>query len=497
MTPSVDKKRDSAKWFSNLAHLVTGMVWFRVIMKISDHIWYQESPYPLSHLTWDILFAIIITVVLQYAYRKYVGDVFDLANEYIRLFRKNPQPMWIYDLKTFRFLAVNDAARELYGYSLEEFLSMKITDIRPYEDVPAVITSVEKIRRDFKHQYHWSGTWRHKKKNGDLIYVEVSSNEIIRDGKKCEIVLAYNVTDKVLQEQQMQILNQKLELEVNTRTRDLLNLNTRLIDQNRVIKSANLELFTITKELQDANTSIQQNADLKSKFVSMASHEFRIPLANIKSAVQTLKQSCCHANKGDVLSSITTIEKHTSHMNALLSDILTIGKTEAKKLEVSMSQVNLREFISELVGEVQAGTETGHIVHVVTKTSEEPLIESDPKFLRNIFLNLLTNAIKYSPDHKVINVNIYNAAEGLCVDVSDKGIGINPADQQKIFEPFFRTERTKFIQGTGLGLSIVKKAADLVTARISVESEVGQGSTFTVLFPTPAKDSSVGMSAVA
>jgi PAS domain S-box-containing protein len=496
MTPSVSNKGRSAKWFFNIAYLVIALSWFNVIVKLADHVWYQKFQYPINHLTWDIFFAVLLTVVLQYAYRKYVGDVFDLATDYIRLFRKNPQPMWIYDLKTFRFLAVNDAAKEMYGFSQEEFLSMRITDIRPYEDVPAVMTSTEKVRQNFNHQFHWSGTWRHKKKNGELIYVEVSSNEIIRDGKKCEIVLAYNVTDKILQEQKMQVLNQKLEMEVNSRTRDLLNVNTRLIDQNKVIKSANLELFTITKELQEANTSIQQNADLKSRFVSMASHEFRIPLANIKSAVQTIKQTCCHANKGDVLSSISTIERHTTHMNALLDDVLTIGKNEAKKLEVSMNEVNIKEFISGLIGEVEAATETGHIVHVITTTSEEPRIESDQKFLRNIFLNLLTNAIKYSPDNKMINVNIYDSPEGLCVDVADKGIGINQADQQRIFEPFFRTERTKFIQGTGLGLSIVKKAADLVNARIGVRSEIGHGSTFTVLFPSSSKNLS-GMSAVA
>jgi len=286
-------------------------------------------------------------------------------------------------------------------------------------------------------------------------------------------------------------------MEVDTRTRDLLNLNTRLVDQNKIIKSANLELFTITNELQEANKSIQKNADSKSKFVSMASHEFRIPLANIKSAVKAIKGNGCCAENEEAMNSIMTIEAHASHMTALLDDVLTIGKSEAKKLEVSMNEVNLRDFISDMIKEVQTGSDTGHIIHMTVTTNALPTIESDQKFLRNIFLNLLNNAIKYSPDNKIIDVNIYDSSEGIAVDIIDKGIGITASDLPKIFEPFFRTDRTKFIEGTGLGLSIVKKAADLVNASIKVESEVGFGSAFTVSFLSPARDAIRARSAVA
>lgn len=471
------------RWFSPLAWLLIVLVWFHLALEVGVNLLLGNDLLLWAEVVWDVFFAALLTVSLQYFYNRFNTRISEHVKEHIKLFKKNPYPMWMYDLNTLRFLAVNDAAKALYGYSDEEFLSMRITDIRPLEDVPAIITSTDKIKLDFNLQYHWSGTWRHKKKSGELIYVEVSSHEVIFEGKKAELVLAYNITDQVLQDQKLQALNQSLEQKVMMRTNDLLNLNQRLVDQNKIIRSANLELFTISNELQEANLKIQEHADLKNRFVSMASHEFRTPLANIAFSAGFIRSHFNKLEPKNIISKLEGIETHVTHMAALLDDVLTIGKADAVKLEVNKNSLNLTDFLTKICQEVQTANNNAHQLHVTMNESVPPRLHTDEKFLRNIFINLLSNAIKYSGDSKDVYINVYADVANTYFEFRDQGIGIASQDVDKIFEPFYRTNTVENIKGTGLGLSIVKRAADLLGAKIDVRSEIGKGSTFTVVLP--------------
>jgi PAS domain S-box-containing protein len=442
--------------------------------------------YPLPEFLWDLGFAALLTFVLLYFSRKSNANITDHEREHEKLFRKNPYPMWMYDVTTLRFLTVNNAAIALYGYTEEEFLNLKITDIRPEEDVPAIVDITDEIKSNSNDQYHWSGTWRHKKKNGELIYVEVSSHEIIFEGRKADLVLAYNITEQVMQDQKLQTLNQDLERKVMMRTNDLLNLNTRLIDQNKVIKGANLELFTLSNELQEANLKIQEHADLKNRFVSMASHEFRTPLANIAFSAGFIRHHFNKLQPENIMEKLKGIETHVAHMAVLLDDVLTIGKADAVKLEVKNNTLNVREFINMISTEVKTANNNSHELHITMCENTPSNLLTDEKFLRNIFINLLGNAIKYSPEHKHVYLNIYTVNNGINFEFTDRGLGINKNELEKIFEPFYRTDITQNIKGTGLGLSIVKRAADVLGAKIEVQSEVGKGSTFKITLSTAA-----------
>lgn len=470
-------------WFRPLALLLVILVWFQLLVETIVNALMKNQLLMWGEMVWNALLAVFISLALWYFHNRFNARITDHVNEHIKLFKKNPYPMWMYDLKTLRFLSVNDAAKALYGYSEHDFLNMKITDICPQEDVPAIISSTDKVKFDFNHEYHWSGTWRHKKKCGQLIYVEVSSHEIVFEGRKAELVLAYNITDQVLQDQKLQALNQSLEQKVMMRTNDLLNLNRRLVDQNRIIKSANLELFTLSNELQEANLKIQEHADLKHRFVAMASHEFRTPLANIAFSAGFIRHHFNKLEQKNIISKLEGIESHVAHMAALLDDVLTIGKVDAVKLEVNKRSLSLQEFINSTTQEVQTANNNSHKIHVTMNENVSPLLHTDEKFLRNIFINLLNNAIKYSPSGKEVLVNIYSDTGQTCFEFVDQGLGINKQDIEKIFEPFYRTNTTENIKGTGLGLSIVKRAADLLGAKIRVQSEIGKGSTFTVVLP--------------
>jgi PAS domain S-box-containing protein len=478
-----DERTAFIKNLSLLVYLLIALLWVKLLIETA--ICAISDPIGLCRpqMIFDILFGVLLTLVLGYVYRKFKSTTSEHVKEHARLFKNNPNPMWIYDLETLQFLKVNEAALSLYGYSEAEFLSLKITDIRPEEDLPAVISSTDKIKLHFNHQYHWSGTWRHKKKNDELIYVEISSHEILFEGEKAELVLSYNITERVLQDQKLQMLNQDLERKVMVRTNDLLSLNQRLIDQNKVIKSANLELFTLTNELQAANRKIQQHADMTSRFVSMASHEFRTPLANIAFSAGFIKRYLSKLRPENIISKLDGIDKHVTQMVTLLEDVLTIGKSDYVKLEINKKPFDLHCFINSLSQEIVMANNNSHKVHIFIDENVRPYLDSDEKFLRNVLTNLLNNAIKYSPSCKDIQVNVYAIANETCIEIIDRGIGIKKTDMERIFEPFYRAGNTENIKGTGLGLSIVKKAVDILGGRISVQSEFEKGSKFKVILP--------------
>jgi PAS domain S-box-containing protein len=478
-----EKRFYSTPSLYTLIYLIVGLLWLQIIIQTVIRLWAQNISFFWMELVFDTLFATLLTLVLFYFHKKINTDIASRTREQIKLFKKNPYPMWVYDLNTLRFMTVNDAAIALYGYTEAEFLSMTIKDIMPPEDVPSLITEVDQVKLNFNHTYHWSGTWRHKMKNERQAYVEISSHEIIFEGKKAELVLAYNVTEKVMQDKKLQALNQELEWKVMNRTNDLLQLNRRLIDQNKIIKSANLELFTITSQLQEANQKIQEHADLKNKFVSMASHEFRTPLANISFSAGFIRRNFEKLDAPAVMGKVQTIETQVAHMVSLLDDVLTIGKADAVKLEVNIGEIDIANFANKIVQEVQNANDGSHTIHLNIHDDVSAIINTDEKFLRNIFVNLLSNAIKYSPASFNVYFSIYRVNGAVCFEVKDNGLGISALDLEKIFDPFYRSNPTQNISGTGLGLSIVKRAADLLNAKIKVESKFGEGSTFRVILP--------------
>jgi PAS domain S-box-containing protein len=479
----LDKQTKSLTIIFFWINVAIGLVWFYWLAKIFVGLFINTSPFPFWTCLGDGALALLITVAFRYFHKQFYQYIADSIKDHIKLFKKNPYPMWVYDLNTLHFLTVNDAAIALYGFSEAEFLSMKITDIRPMEDVPALISAADKVKLNFHHQYHWSGTWRHKKKDGQMMYVEISSYEIMFGRNKAELVLAYNVTDKVLQDQKLQALNQDLERKVMLRTDDLLHLNRRLIDQNKVIKSANLELFTISNQLQEANQKIQEHSDLKNRFISMASHEFRTPLANITFSAAFLRRNLNKLEPGKITAKLNSIETWVAHMVALLDDVLTIGKADAVQMEVKDNPVELHPFLTGIIEEVQTACNDSHTICMEMEEDVPSVISTDIRFLRNIFINLLNNAVKYSTNGRTVVLRVFGTESDIHFDVIDQGMGIHKEDIEKVFEPFYRTAGTNTIQGTGLGLSIVKRAVDLLNATISIQSEVGKGSTFTVTLP--------------
>jgi PAS domain S-box-containing protein len=221
---------------------------------------------------------------------------------------------------------------------------------------------------------------------------------------------------------------------------------------------------------------------LKSRFVSMASHEFRTPLSTIMSSVTLIGRYKDPIYEEKRTKHIDRIKGSVRNLNNILNDLLSLGKLEEGKISIHPETFDLCNFTQEVVEEHQAVAKEGQVIHYRHEGIEQ-LVSLDKHLLKNIFHNLLSNAIKYSPPDSEIEVRTHWQAESLTLEVQDQGMGIPTEEHEHLFERFFRARNATNIQGTGLGLNIVKEYVSLMDGKISFISKLEGGTTFTIILP--------------
>ncbi len=271
-----------------------------------------------------------------------------------------------------------------------------------------------------------------------------------------------------------------------------------------------LRLCSLQKKLQEQNEQLQLSADvlsrslsqerelsqMKTDFISIVSHEFRTPLTTIQSASELLEYY--EWSKEEQVDQLHQIQSEVKHMTALMEDVLFLSRSNTNKVKLNLTKFNLLGFCSQLLRQMQKTFAQDHTLNsflYISATSisiENPhlqndlpdlLVEMDDKLLRQILTNLLTNAIKYSPQNKIVDFQITVDQEQVIFVVSDHGIGIPEEDLEKLFGAFHRGKNVGILPGTGLGLSIVKNCVDIHNGSISVESKLDIGTKFTVVLP--------------
>lgn len=244
----------------------------------------------------------------------------------------------------------------------------------------------------------------------------------------------------------------------------------------------NLEQTVVerTKTLDEALGKEKQLVEMKTRFVSIASHEFRTPLATISISCGMIRKHRERLSAEEIDLSIQNIEKQVVHMTRLLDDILEMERSG--KLILQGREIILNDFLSDLCKEVGLSKGNTHQVRLSAEGGRCTIM-SDENLLRGIFINLLTNAIKFSPEAAHVDVTLSRNGDRACVTVKDHGIGIPAEDMGHLFEPFFRARNASAIQGTGLGLSIIRKSVGLLNGTISVKSEPGKGTEMIVDLP--------------
>ncbi len=237
----------------------------------------------------------------------------------------------------------------------------------------------------------------------------------------------------------------------------------------------------VEAELRRALEKEKELSLLKSRFVTITSHEFRTPLTTILSSAEILERYSHKLAEGKKLEQLQRIQVAVKRMTGLLSDVLLLGKAEAGKLEFNPTLLDVTKFCRELVEEMQITTDA----HTIEFCSQGECVDAyiDEKLLLHILSNLLSNAIKYSPQGGTIRFDLICKLGEAIFQIQDEGIGIPKADQAQLFDSFQRASNVGTISGTGLGLAIVKKSVDVHGGQIRVESEVEVGTVFIVTLP--------------
>ncbi|HSO74177.1 MAG TPA: response regulator [Blastocatellia bacterium] len=360
------------------------------------------------------------------------------------LFERNSLPTWIIDMESLEFLAVNEAAVRHYGYSREEFLSMTIKEIRPPEDVPVVQDYIARIPNAAPNAVQW----RHRKKDGTQIDVEVIWHELFYRGRHALLVLAKDITDR---------------------------------------KNAEAEIEELLAREKAAREEAQAASRAKDSFLAIVSHELRAPLNAILGWAAILRSP--KADEATRAHAAETIERSAMVQSKLIEDLLDSARVARGQLRLEVQPVDLTAVIEAAVDVMHPAAEAREIEVHRTFAAKTEVISGDPDRLQQIVSNLLSNAIKFTPGGGRVDIRLERADPHVRISVADTGKGISSEHLPYVFERFHQADgsTTRRHSGLGLGLSLVRNLVELHGGTVHAESPgEGYGATFTVDLPLRA-----------
>lgn len=288
--------------------------------------------------------------------------------------------------------------------------------------------------------------------------------------------------ERKLKEEQYRTLNAELEQKVKERTNELNNAYNELKTENIKRKEAAYSLEKAKMELEIALQNEKELSDIKSRFITMISHEYRTPLTVVLSSTELIRLSIQQQKYFNVDKYLEKIENSVNNMNLLLNKVLHIDSEEDMNVNLNYSVLDLKKFSDDIIEELYCADKFDNEI-VKSYNNKDIIVISDPNLLKHVITNILSNAIKYSPEKSEIEYKINTDTTRIILSISDQGIGIPDDELKNIFEPFYRCKNVGSIAGTGLGLSIVKRFVNLLKGEIKVKSYLNAGSTFQIEIP--------------
>jgi PAS domain S-box-containing protein len=346
-------------------------------------------------------------------------------------FHHSALPQWVFDGETLRFLAVNDAAVGLYGYSRAAFLAMTILDIRPAEDAPAVRAAVAGGGLPAGVALS-TRTWRHLRRSGELRVVRLSSVPIDFDGRAAFLAQVFDLTEELRGREQ---------------------------------------LADAVRHEQEALHAI--------------SHELRQPLSALAAAANLLEREHTTARQRSL--AVEVVARQVRHLTRLTDDLLDAARLGRGRMALHRERVDLRHLVSDVVSACAARFDRAHVALRHDLPRDPVVVEGDATRLSQVLQNLLDNAAKFTPGGGVVSVMLRREGESLLLlEVTDTGAGIDPALLPRVFD--------RFVQGApgvglGIGLALVRDLVALHGGSVTAHSEgPGRGSRIAVTLPVPAVD---------
>lgn len=384
--------------------------------------------------------------------------------------------------------SINPSAGALFGYEPSDVIGNNIKMLMPepyHTEHDGYIHRYQSTKKP-----HIIGIGREvkgKMKDGKIFPFRLAVSEVILNDRIIYTGIIHDLTEVKEAENKFKKLTKELEKKVAERTKELektvnklLSTNTSLQKEVKDRLDAEEKLQLSEKELMSALVKEKELSELKSRFVSMASHEFRTPLTSILSSAAIIGRYDKEEQQPNREKHINRIKSSVANLTGILNDFLSLSKLEEGKVEVHLSELNLDLLCKEVIEDTKGLLKSNQIITHTVK-GENPCVIVDERILRNILFNLISNAIKYSD--KDISCQISFEKEYFQFEIKDQGIGIPVEDQKYLFTRFFRAGNVTNIQGTGLGLNIVRRYVEILGGEISFVSEYNVGTTFVVKIP--------------
>jgi PAS domain S-box-containing protein len=317
--------------------------------------------------------------------------------------------------------------------------------------------------------------------DGNLFPIEISLSPIFKDDRKYIIAFLIDISVRKKIEASVKEKQEELEQIALTLQKSNEDLEKKVSDRTKVLMEAIAELERSRSELSIALEKEKDLNDLKSRFISMASHEFRTPLTTILSSAVLISEYKSQEQEEKKQKHIKRIQSSVNNLNDILSDFLSISKLEEGKIHADMSMFDLNMLIKEIVSDMRQNTKVGQ--QIIINYTGDKLVFLDSKLVKNILFNLLSNAIKFSSEGKSITIDAVVDVNEIKIRVLDQGIGISDEDLKHLFERFYRGKNAFNIQGTGLGLHIVGNYVDIMKGHLHLTSKLNVGTEIEITFP--------------
>lgn len=323
------------------------------------------------------------------------------------------------------------------------------------------------------------------KKDGTQFPVEISLAYFEADGKRQIVSFVNDITVRKKVEKDLLKLTEELESKVNERTKELSDALLELSHTNEGLQQEMEQRKKVEAQIRGMLEREKELGELKSRFVSMASHEFRTPLGGILSSASLISKYTNTDDQEKREKHVLTIKKMVKNLTNILNDFLSLDKLEQGKVSTSLVQFELMSLIKEIADDMTEADK--NVVIDMSGAKNEITMIQDKEMVRNVFINLISNAIKYSNEKPKVTIRT-KVTNGMAeIQVEDNGIGIPEQDQKHLYERFFRAKNVMNVKGTGLGLNIVKRYLDLIGGSISFTSKENVGTTFMVMLPLEKK----------
>lgn len=384
---------------------------------------------------------------------------------------------------TQHIVAANVAAENMFGYQKDELIDQHLNLLIPkkyhanhHQHFDDFIENSEK--RQMGHGRVLYGI----KKDGSLFPVEAGLNPFKKDGHEFVMSLIIDISVRMETQRQINELNFYLEEKIETRTGELNESINKLKDLNKNLQNEVSKRKAAEEKIKDALQKEKELNELKTKFLSLVSHEFKTPLSGILTSATLAEKYTENEQQEKREKHLGTIRNKVHYLNNILNDFLSIERLDSGKGQYKFADFSLKRLINEVIYNANITLKNGQEINY-PKDIEDIIIHQDEKILELVLSNVLGNAIKYSPENTTIKLDVSLTDRKIFFNIEDEGRGIPEKDQKHIFERYFRAENALLDQGTGIGLNISKTHLENMGGQISFLSEENKGTQFKIEVP--------------